>query len=174
MNQKYEVILFWSNEDDSFPAEVPELPGCTADGSSYLQTIANIQTVIDEWIETSRIQNRLIPAPKGRLMIAWFHEQHRIEDIPQPKATHYYHHIYKPLSFQLQDIQLDVLLCSLRAISEIHPTFPGRNNSIFNKMTSINTCYCKADKIYLYLLPTSRTEFIMNKFSPVAYNESSF
>jgi len=68
--QKYEIVIFWSNDDNSFVAEVPELPGCMADGGTYLEAVANIQVVIDEWIETARQQNRTIPEPKGRLMYA--------------------------------------------------------------------------------------------------------
>lgn len=67
---KYEVILYWSNEDDAFIAEVPELPGCMADGESYQEALANVEVVIHEWIETARELNRPIPEPKGRLMYA--------------------------------------------------------------------------------------------------------
>lgn len=67
---KYEVILYWSREDDAFIAEVPELPGCMADGESYQEALANVEVVIHEWIETARELNRPIPEPKGRLMYA--------------------------------------------------------------------------------------------------------
>jgi predicted RNase H-like HicB family nuclease len=67
---KYEVILYWSNEDDAFIAEVPELSGCMADGESYQEALANVEVVIQEWIETARELNRPIPEPKGRLMYA--------------------------------------------------------------------------------------------------------
>ncbi|MCB0114667.1 MAG: type II toxin-antitoxin system HicB family antitoxin [Caldilineaceae bacterium] len=67
---KYEVILYWSNEDDAFIAEVPELPGCMADGESYQDALANVEVVIQEWIETALELNRPIPEPKGRLMYA--------------------------------------------------------------------------------------------------------
>ena len=67
---RYEIIMYWSEEDQAFVAEVPELPGCAADGASYLETLANLEQVIDEWIETARELGRTIPEPKGRLMYA--------------------------------------------------------------------------------------------------------
>jgi len=72
MSQKhrYEIILYWSEEDEAFVAEVPELPGCAADGTSYLEAISSVETVIDEWIETAEELGRPIPEPKGRLLFA--------------------------------------------------------------------------------------------------------
>ena len=67
---RYEVIIYWSDADQAFIAEVPELPGCAADGESYAEAIANVQVVIGEWLETARDLGREIPAPKGRLMFA--------------------------------------------------------------------------------------------------------
>ncbi len=67
---KYEVIIYWSAEDESFIAEAPELPGCAADGPTYAQALANIEVVIDEWIETAKDLGRPIPQPKGRLIFA--------------------------------------------------------------------------------------------------------
>ena len=67
---RYEIIMYWSEEDQAFIAEVPELPGCAADGASYLEALANVERVIDEWIETARELGRTIPEPKGRLMYA--------------------------------------------------------------------------------------------------------
>lgn len=67
---KYEVILYWSEEDKSFLAEVPELPGCIADGKSRQQALASVELVIDEWIETAESMGREIPRPKGKLMFA--------------------------------------------------------------------------------------------------------
>ncbi len=67
---KYEIILYWSDEDDAFIAEVPELPGCAADGPSRQEALANAETVIDEWIETAQKLGRTIPKPKGRLLFA--------------------------------------------------------------------------------------------------------
>lgn len=67
---KYEIIIYWSDEDNSFIAEVPELPGCMADGRTYQEAIINAETVIDEWIETAKELGREIPKPKGRLMYA--------------------------------------------------------------------------------------------------------
>ncbi|MGH9708199.1 MAG: type II toxin-antitoxin system HicB family antitoxin, partial [Candidatus Acidiferrales bacterium] len=61
---------YWSSEDEAFIAEVPELPGCAADGASYQQALANVERVIQEWIETARDLGRAIPPPKGRLVFA--------------------------------------------------------------------------------------------------------
>jgi len=67
---KYEVLIYWSNEDQSFIAEVPELPGCAADGATYQEALANLEVVIQEWIETAKELGRSIPEPKGRLAFA--------------------------------------------------------------------------------------------------------
>jgi predicted RNase H-like HicB family nuclease len=67
---KYEVIIYWSNEDEAFIAEVPELPGCAADGETYEELLGNLEIIIDEWIETALEMGRPIPEPKGRLMFA--------------------------------------------------------------------------------------------------------
>lgn len=67
---KYEVILYWSEDDQAFIAEAPELPGCMSDGESYQQALANLETIIQEWIETARELGREIPVPKGRLVYA--------------------------------------------------------------------------------------------------------
>jgi predicted RNase H-like HicB family nuclease len=67
---KYEIIIYWSNDDDAFIAEVPELPGCMADGSTYQEALANAEEIIEEWIETARGLGRMIPEPKGRLVYA--------------------------------------------------------------------------------------------------------
>lgn len=67
---KYEVIIYWSDEDDAYVAEIPELPGCMADGSTYQEAIANAEVVIHEWIETAKELGRPIPEPKGRLIYA--------------------------------------------------------------------------------------------------------
>jgi len=67
---KYEVIIYWSEEDNAYVAEIPELPGCMADGSSYQEALANAEAVIQEWIETAKELNRPIPEPKGRLIYA--------------------------------------------------------------------------------------------------------
>ena len=67
---KYEVIIFWSVEDQAFIAEVPELPGCMADGPSHREALANAEIVIQEWIETAHQLGRPIPQPKGRLKYA--------------------------------------------------------------------------------------------------------
>lgn len=70
MRSKYEIIIFWSAEDKAYVAEVPELPGCLADGKTYREALANAEQIIDEWIETARSLGRAIPRPKGRLMYA--------------------------------------------------------------------------------------------------------
>lgn len=70
MEIKYEVIIYWSEEDNAFIAEVPELPGCMADGATYQEALANAETIIQEWIETATDLGRPIPEPKGRLIYA--------------------------------------------------------------------------------------------------------
>ena len=70
MSSKYEIIIFWSEEDNAYVAEVPELPGCMADGKTYQETISNAERVIQEWIETATELGRSIPQPKGRLVYA--------------------------------------------------------------------------------------------------------
>jgi predicted RNase H-like HicB family nuclease len=67
---KYEVIIYWSDEDEAFIAEVPELPGCAADGATYKEVLSNVETIIGEWIETARELGRPIPTAKGRLIFA--------------------------------------------------------------------------------------------------------
>ncbi|MBC8390159.1 MAG: type II toxin-antitoxin system HicB family antitoxin [Actinobacteria bacterium] len=67
---KYEIIIYWSKEDQAYIAEVPELPGCMADGSSYKEVLENITQIIEEWIETAKKLGRKVPEPKGRLIYA--------------------------------------------------------------------------------------------------------
>ena len=67
---RYELIIYWSKEDDAFVVEVPELPGCTSDGRTYREALENVERVIEEWIETARELGRRIPEPKGRLLFA--------------------------------------------------------------------------------------------------------
>ncbi len=67
---KYEVIIYWSPDDNAYVAEVPELPGCMADGASYQEALATAELVIQEWIETAQELGRDIPEPKGRLIYA--------------------------------------------------------------------------------------------------------
>lgn len=66
---RYEIILYWSAENEAFIAEVPELPGCAADGATYAEALAQAETVIQEWIETARELGRPVPEPKGRRLI---------------------------------------------------------------------------------------------------------
>jgi predicted RNase H-like HicB family nuclease len=70
MSPKYEVIIYWSKEDEAFVAEVPELPGCMADGASYAEALAAAEVVIREWIETAKSLGRPIPEARGRLAYA--------------------------------------------------------------------------------------------------------
>ena len=67
---RYELIIYWSKADGSFVVEVPELPGCMADGATYEEAVANAQVIIGEWIETARALGRPIPEPRGRLAYA--------------------------------------------------------------------------------------------------------
>jgi predicted RNase H-like HicB family nuclease len=67
---KYEVIIYWSEEDQAFVAEVPELPDCAADGKTYRNALANVETIIQEWIDTAKELGRPIPKPRGRLAFA--------------------------------------------------------------------------------------------------------
>jgi len=70
MMLKYEIIVYWSDDDEAFIAEVPELPGCAADGATYQDAIRNAEIIIDEWIETAKELGRPIPQPRGRLAYA--------------------------------------------------------------------------------------------------------
>ena len=67
---KYEIILYWSSEDDAFIADVPELAGCAADGATRQEALAAVEVVISEWLEIARELGRPIPQPKGRLLLA--------------------------------------------------------------------------------------------------------
>lgn len=70
MENKYEIIIYWSEEDKAFIAEVPELSGCMADGETYQDALSNVEVIIQEWIETAKELGRPIPEPKGRLVYA--------------------------------------------------------------------------------------------------------
>ena len=70
MSIKYELIIYWSESDSAFIVEVPELPGCMADGQTYIEAVTNVEIVIQEWIETAQELGRHIPIPKGRLLYA--------------------------------------------------------------------------------------------------------
>jgi predicted RNase H-like HicB family nuclease len=65
---RYEIILYWSEEDQAFIAEVPELPGCAADGETYQEALQNVEIIMQEWIETAEELGCPIPEPKGCLM----------------------------------------------------------------------------------------------------------
>lgn len=70
MARRYEIIIFWSDEDGAYVAEVPELAGCMADGETYQEALAHAEQAIEEWVETARGLGRAIPQPKGRLTYA--------------------------------------------------------------------------------------------------------
>ena len=70
MTMRYELIIYWSEVDGAFLVEVPELPGCMADGQTYAEAVANAEIIIDEWIETARKLGRPIPEPRGKLAYA--------------------------------------------------------------------------------------------------------
>jgi predicted RNase H-like HicB family nuclease len=70
MKIRYEMVIYWSEEDQAFIVEVPELPGCAADGETYQEAVQNAEIIIREWIETAKELGRPIPEPKGRLMFA--------------------------------------------------------------------------------------------------------
>lgn len=67
---KYELIIYWSERNDAFLVEVPELPGCMADGTTREEALQNATLVIEQWIETAKKLGRQIPTPKGRLIYA--------------------------------------------------------------------------------------------------------
>jgi len=67
---KYEVIIYWSEIDNAYIAEVPELSGCMADGKTYAEALDNVEVIINEWIETARSLGRVIPVPRGKLVYA--------------------------------------------------------------------------------------------------------
>ncbi len=70
MDWKYEMIIYWSQEDHAYIVEVPELPGCMADGQTYQQAVSNAEVIIGEWIETAKKLGRSVPQPRGKLMYA--------------------------------------------------------------------------------------------------------
>lgn len=67
---RYELVIYWSNDDQAFIVEVPELPGCMADGATYHEALSNAENIIEEWLETARELGRPIPEPRGRLVYA--------------------------------------------------------------------------------------------------------
>jgi predicted RNase H-like HicB family nuclease len=69
-NLQFEIILYWSKHDQAFIAEVPELPGCAADGATYQEALANAEVIIREWIEKAQELGRPVPEPRGRLIFA--------------------------------------------------------------------------------------------------------
>jgi predicted RNase H-like HicB family nuclease len=69
MMHKYEIIIFWSEEDNAFVADVPELPGCMAHGTSPAEALASVQEAIQLWLDTAREFSDPIPQPKGRRLI---------------------------------------------------------------------------------------------------------
>jgi predicted RNase H-like HicB family nuclease len=67
---RYEMIIYWSDEDQSFIVEVPELSGCMADGPTYQEAVTNAEQIIEEWLQTAKELGRDIPVPRGRLRYA--------------------------------------------------------------------------------------------------------
>jgi predicted RNase H-like HicB family nuclease len=67
---RYEIIIYWSDEDQAYIAEVPELSGCAADGPTYQEALAQAEIVISEWIKTATDLGRQVPEPRGRLLFA--------------------------------------------------------------------------------------------------------
>jgi predicted RNase H-like HicB family nuclease len=67
---KYEIIIYWSNIDNAYIVEIPELSGCMADGATYQEAVKNAEIIINEWLETAKELGRDIPEPKGRLLYA--------------------------------------------------------------------------------------------------------
>ncbi|MBW1941001.1 MAG: type II toxin-antitoxin system HicB family antitoxin [Deltaproteobacteria bacterium] len=70
MQSRYELVIYWSDDNQCFIVEVPELQGCMADGSTYQEAVKNAEIIIQEWIETARQLGRPIPEPVGKLMYA--------------------------------------------------------------------------------------------------------
>lgn len=70
MSIKYEMVIYWSDDDDAFIVEVPELPGCMSDGQTYQEAVKNAEVVIGEWIERAKELGRPVPEPRGKLMYA--------------------------------------------------------------------------------------------------------
>ncbi len=69
MENRYEIIIFWSDEDDAFVADVPELPGCMAHGSNHVEALQNAQNAVELWLDTARELGRAVPEPKGRRLL---------------------------------------------------------------------------------------------------------
>ncbi|HEX6085597.1 MAG TPA: type II toxin-antitoxin system HicB family antitoxin [Thermoanaerobaculia bacterium] len=69
MENRYEIIIFWSDEDGSFVADVPELPGCMAHGASHAEALANAEETVQLWVETAESLGRAVPQPKGRRLL---------------------------------------------------------------------------------------------------------
>ncbi len=67
---RYEIIIYWSEDDGRYIAEVPELSGCMADGETRVEVLNNVETIISEWLETANLEGREIPVPKGKLAYA--------------------------------------------------------------------------------------------------------
>ena len=69
-NPRYEMIIWWSDEDQAFVVDVPELPGCMADGSTRAKAIGNAEDAVAFWLKTAKADDRSVPNPKGRLQVA--------------------------------------------------------------------------------------------------------
>ena len=75
---KYKQVIYWSEEEHKFIVEVPELPGCMADGMTEAEALKNTEQIVSEWVETARILGRKVPQPEERYVYMW---QHRTEII---------------------------------------------------------------------------------------------
>ena len=69
MNERYEIILYWSAQDDAFVAEVPELPGCAAHGSTQIEALRQVQEAMELWLDVARERGVAVPEPKGRRLV---------------------------------------------------------------------------------------------------------
>jgi predicted RNase H-like HicB family nuclease len=92
MMPKYELIVYWSEDDEAFIAEVPELSGCVSDGATYKEALANVEVVIQEWIDQAKELGRPIPNPKGRLVFAQ----------RQPLTSPFFPHALEPATLTLR------------------------------------------------------------------------
>ena len=108
---KYEIIIFWSKDDDAYIAEVPELPGCMADGESYIAALTSAQDVINDWIETANLLGREIPQPKGKLVYAQKGSSPKTGSPPRvPRPTQFTYSSFRP---QVRSPYLRLFLFSL-------------------------------------------------------------
>jgi len=87
MKIRYELMIYWSDADQAFIVEVPELSGCVADGETYQAAVQNVEVVIQEWIETAQLLGRSVPEPKGRLLFDAADTLHEIQALTDIKSS---------------------------------------------------------------------------------------